>query len=93
MNNPHVSRVLLVTLKEIGKALVYRGDIVEAVLKCTDLKEKLIDKVMIQLSEECRHLCGTKFNSLLRQCSPPQLLEFSMDAVMSEWQRDAPLLH
>ena len=93
MNNPHVSRVLPGTIKEIGKALLYRSDIVEAVLKCADLKEKLIEKVMITLSEECKHLCGTKFNSLLRKCSPPQLLEFSMEAVMSEWQHDAPLLH
>ena len=84
MNNPHVSRVLPGTIKEIGKALLYRSDIVEAVLKCADLKEKLIEKVMITLSEECKHLCGTKFNSLLRKCSLPQLLEFSMEAVMSE---------
>lgn len=93
MNNPGVFRVLPSTIKEIGKALLYRSDIVEAVLKCADLKEKLINKVMIQLNEECKHLCGTKFNSLLRKCSPPQLLEFSMQALMSEWQRDAPLLH
>ena len=51
------------------------------------------NKMMILLSEECKHLCGTKFNSLLKKCSPPQLLEFSMEAVMSEWQCDAPLLH
>ena len=93
MNNPHVSRILPSTIKEIGKALLHRSDIVEAVLKCADLKDKLIDKVMIQLSEECKHLCGTKFNSLLRKCSPSQLLEFNMEALMSEWQHDAPLLH
>ena len=93
VNNPHVSRVLPDSIKETGKALLYRSDIVETVLKCDDIKEKLIDKLMTLLSEECKHLCSMKFNSLLRKCNPQQLLDFGVENLMSEWQQDAPLLH
>lgn len=65
----------------------------EAVLKCADIKEKLIDKMMTLLSEECKHLCSIKFNSLLRKCNPQQLLDFSMEDLVSEWKQEAPLLH
>lgn len=92
-NNPHISRVLPDSIKEIGKTLLCRGDIVEAVLKCADLKEKLIDKVMDQLGQECTHLCSMKLKSLLRKCAPKQLLDFSLEGLMLEWQREAPLLH
>ena len=93
VNNPHVSGVLPGTIKEIGKALLYRSDIVEAVLKSADFKEKLIDKMMILLSEECKHLCSMKLYSILRKCNPQQLLDFSMEGLISEWQQEAPLLH
>ncbi len=93
MNNPHVSRVLPDSIKEIGKALLYRSDIVDAVLKYDAIKEKLIARLMTLLSEECKHLCSTKFKSMLRKCNPQQLLDFSVESLMSEWQQDAPLLH
>ena len=93
VNNPHVSRVLPDSIKEIGKALLYRGDIVEAVLACEDLKEKLVDKIMAQLSEECKHLRSLKFYSLLKKCTPKQLCDFNMDDLALEWQREAPMLH
>ena len=88
-----MSRVLPGTVKEIGKALLYRSDIVEAVLKNGDFKEKLIDKIMTRLSEECKHLCSMKLNSILRKCTPQQLFDFSMEGLISEWQQEAPLLH
>ena len=53
-NNPHVPQLLPDSVKEIGRALLCRGDIVEAVLDCENLKEKAIDKIMAQLSEECK---------------------------------------
>ena len=93
VNNPHVARVLPDSIKEIGKALLYRGYIVEAVLACEDLKEKLIDKIMAQLSEECKHLRSLKFYSLLKKCTPKQLCDFNMDDLALEWQREAPMLH
>ena len=59
--------------------------------KCADFKDKLIDKVMAQLTEECKHLCSKNLNSILRKCSPQQLLD--LGDLMTEWQREAPLLH
>jgi hypothetical protein len=73
--------------------MLYRSDIVDAVLKCDAIKEKLIARLMTLLSEECKHLCSIKFNSMLRKCNPQQLLDFSVESLMSEWQQDAPLLH
>ena len=93
VNNPHVSRVLPDSVKEIGRALLYRGDIVEAVLEWENLKEKVIDRLMAQLGQECRHLCSLKFNSLLRKCTPKQLCDFNMDDLALEWQQQATLLH
>ena len=87
-----MNRVLPTTLKGIGEALLYRNDIVEAVLKNDSLKQKLINKLMIVLKEECKHLCSVKMNSILRKCTPQQLLSFSMGSLISEWQREAPLL-
>ena len=55
----------------------------EAVLKCDDIKEKLIDKLMTLLSEECKHLCSMKFNSLLKKYNPQQLLDFGVENLMS----------
>ena len=83
-----MNRVLPTTLKGIGKALLYKNDIVEAVLK-----QKLINKLMITLREECKQLCSVKTNSILRKCTPQQLLNFSMESLISEWQREAPLFH
>ena len=45
----------------------------EAVFKCADFRDKLIDKVMAQLTEECKHLCSKHFKSILRKCSLQQL--------------------
>ena len=101
INNSHVHTyfyrwlwsIILRYLEYFQIVLLYRGDILEAVLTCGDLKEKLIDKVTVQLNEECKLLCSFKFGSLLRKYSPKQLSDFNMNYLMSEQQQETPLLY
>ena len=91
VNNPAQFRLLPCNLKHIGKALLYRSDIADAILSSEKLKEEIIQRMLQQVNDECKHLCSLKLNSVLRSTKPKSLGEFNMLTLMSEWEKEAPL--
>ena len=54
------SRVLPKSLHEVGKALLNHKDLVSAVLNSKDLYSDAVNRIMVDLTKECVHLCEKK---------------------------------
>ena len=68
---------------------MHRSDLVEAILSCEGLKEHVVERIMQNVDEECKHLCSVNFNSLLRNTKAKSLGDINMANLIAEWRKEA----
>jgi len=57
----------------------------------TEIGKLLTDAVVRKMQLQCEVLVSTKFNSILRRKGKEDLLNFSWDALLQEWEKQAPI--
>ena len=65
--------------------------LVKLLLSHSEIGKLLTDAVVRKMQLQCEVLVSTKFNSILRRKGKEDLLNFSWDALLQEWEKQAPI--
>ena len=79
-------------LKTLARSVgrMNRASISRQVMKDKVMRQKVMDLMMKDIQEELVKLCAKKTKSVLRNCSPQSVREFSWDDIVKEFQDHAP---
>lgn len=90
-----VNNTLTQEYEALGKALAHGlpSRIATAVMKCAQLTDLVIAKVLRLLKTEVGDLCSKKNPSLLRNCTQEALTNFDFEGLCNEWKERAPIFY